>query len=155
MEKSLPTTQLNQPGSARRVAALIEIHALLNHYAYLARDHLDWNKLGETFFSDAKVHLANGRIIPHSEMKNLISADKQPGYMRHHITAVDVHFSSDEEALVNTQWIASTGLSSRDHWGEWEDTLKLSDDGIWLISQKKITFEGMDPNGVAASMASG
>ena len=154
MDNLTSATQLNQPGSAHRVTALTEIYALLNHYSYLARDHLDWDKLGETFCSDAKVHLANGKIIPHSEMRTLVPPDKQPTYMRHHITAIDVHFTNDQEAVVNTQWFASTGLSSRDHWGEWEDTLTLDNSGAWLISEKKIKFEGMDPNGVAATMAS-
>ena len=152
MANSTADGQQNDHGRTRNSNPLIDIFALLNRYAYTARDHLDWDKLGEFFHPTAKVQLGNGKVIPHAEMRKLVPADP-PKYLRHHITAIDVNFKSEREAVANVQWFATTDLSPRDHWGEWHDTVSVDVDGAWVIMHKVIEFEGMDPNGVAASMA--
>ena len=75
---------------------------------------------------------------------------KQPS-IRHFTSNPWIVFESQTRARVRTyyQVLSSFGL---DHWGRYLDVFEVVD-GDWLITQRTVTTEGVDPEGWAAVLA--
>lgn len=143
-------TNFSPASSPDQVVALAQVQALVHRYAYLARNNLKWEDFSQTFRSDARFHLANGKTISKSEWQQILQGE-QADYIRHHITTVDVTFKSDTSAVANAQFFALTNWSSCDHWGEWQTVVSRNSDGKWLISEMNMVVDGVDPKGWAAT----
>lgn len=138
---------LNQPGSIERTVALMEIHTILNRYAGMARDKVDFTKLAKACFRpDGFFRLPNGHAVKPIEMSAVVQ-DGEAKYIRHHITGINVHFESETEARTMAQFIAITDQAVPDHWGHWEDIFTRSEDGAWLIFDRKLVIDSQDPKG--------
>jgi SnoaL-like domain len=72
---------------------------------------------------------------------------KRPS-IRHFTSNPTIDFESETRARVRTyyQVLSSFGL---DHWGRYLDVFEVVD-GEWLITERNVTTEGVDPEGWAA-----
>jgi hypothetical protein len=79
-----------------------------------------------------------GRYLP---------AGKRPS-IRHFTSNPWIEFDSETRARVRTyyQVLSTFGL---DHWGRYLDVVEVVD-GEWLITERTVTTEGVDPEGWAA-----
>ncbi|KAJ9645041.1 hypothetical protein H2204_001503 [Knufia peltigerae] len=137
---------LNKPGTLERTIALSEIQAVLHRYAVLARDNAAWDQMALLLTKDGLYRLPNGTVVKPSEMSTVVQG-QEAKYIRHHITSIDVHFTSDNEARSIALYLAVTDKSAPDHWGQWEDVFRRTEDGAWLIADRSIVVDGCDPKG--------
>ncbi|HLM19312.1 MAG TPA: nuclear transport factor 2 family protein [Acidimicrobiia bacterium] len=75
---------------------------------------------------------------------------KRPS-IRHYTSSPTIDFESETHARVRTYYavLSSFGL---DHWGRYLDEFGVVD-GEWLITERTVTTEGVDPDGWAAVLA--
>ncbi|CAK7222513.1 hypothetical protein SEUCBS140593_004924 [Sporothrix eucalyptigena] len=139
-------SSLNTPGSPERAAALADIHALLHGYAFMARDKAQFAEMAKFFWPDGWFRFPSGHAVRPTDI-NLIVQGDEAEYIRHHITTIDVQFTSNNEARVNAQFFATTHLSFYDHWGVWVDDFRRNADGEWRIADRTIVLEGTAPGG--------
>jgi hypothetical protein len=73
--------------------------------------------------------------------------------LRHFTSTIQIDLLSEHAARVRSyyQVVSSSGL---DHWGRYLDQFGVVD-GEWLITQRTITTEGLDPDGWAARLGTG
>ncbi|KAJ5563960.1 hypothetical protein N7513_000202 [Penicillium frequentans] len=137
---------LNKPGSIERVIAITEIERILNKYCIMARENAAFSEMANLFHSNGIFRLPNGAEVPPSEMGTVVQG-KPPSFIRHHLTSVDIEFSSETEAKTKSLFFAMTGTSTIDHWGYWQDVFRRTEDGKWLVEVREIVVEGQDAKG--------
>ena len=133
-----------------RTIASAQIQNTVQRYAFLARNDLDWVEFSKTLLPEAKIHLANEKTLSLSEWQTILQGE-QAKYIRHHLTTMDIQFTSDMEALATAQFFTITDWSHCDHWGEWKFLVTSDGTGAWLIKEKTIILDGVDPAGWAAA----
>lgn len=139
-------TDFTQPGSLERCVAKSEIEALFHRYAVLANEKPDIAKMTEVFHKDGTFRLPNGVAVKPRDLLQVVQGNN-PAFVRHHITSIDITFDSPTEASSKSYFFAITHKSSFDHWGRWEDIIRKSVDGRWLIFDRSVIVEGGDPKG--------
>ncbi|KEF60623.1 uncharacterized protein A1O9_02184 [Exophiala aquamarina CBS 119918] len=139
-------TDLNKPGSEERAIAQAEIRAICHRYAVMARDKVDFKDMEPLFRPDGLFRLPNGVAVKPSEISTVVQGEEAK-YIRHHITSIDIHFTSDTEARTKSQFFAATNVTFTDHWGCWEDIFTRDENGAWLIYDRSIVIDGYDPKG--------
>ena len=131
----------------QRATARSEIRALFDRYAMLARDGADFNRIAEDCFAkDAVYRLPSGDAVPAERLSDVLQGEEAK-YIRHHVTTCDIKFISATEALSETEFIANTDSAAPDHWGCWQDTVKVQPDGTWKLQDRKIVIDGGNPQG--------
>lgn len=126
--------------------ARTQITAVMHRYASLGRENANWAELGKLLANGATYRLADGTELPAERMSEVVRG-KEAKYIRHHITTIDIQFTSDTEAHAEAIFFAATDTTFNDHWGVWSDTFRKQDDGRWLIQERTIVIEGMAPGG--------
>jgi hypothetical protein len=71
--------------------------------------------------------------------------------IRHYTSTVRIDFESEHRAQVRSYYAVLTSFGL-DHWGRYLDVFGVVD-GEWLITERTITTEGVDPDGWAAVLA--
>lgn len=126
------------------------INAVVHRYAHNAREGLlNGDNLNEQFVlftEDAVVILPNDTQVPITSIADVIRGEEAK-YIRHHITTVDIRFDGEDEARVESGFIALTNEASPDHWGCWRDRFEKQGDGSWLIRERAIVVDGAAPGG--------
>jgi hypothetical protein len=112
----LAMVDLNKPGSIERVIAITEIERILNKYCIMARENAPFSGMANLFHSNGNFRLPNGAGVPPQEMGTVVQG-KPPAFIRHHLTSVDIEFTSETEAKTKSLFFAMTGTSTIDHWG--------------------------------------
>jgi hypothetical protein len=125
------------PVSIDHALARSQIIELLHRYAYLARDHADWDAMVPLFAPDGVFITPFGPVPPTEISKIEMGVDIQ--FIRHHITTIDIEFVDETHAVAESFYLAVTDLAQPDHWGNWRDELRF-DGTRWLLTRK-------DPNG--------
>ena len=141
---------LNKPGSIERTIAITEIERILNKYCIMARENAEFSSMANLFYPDGVFRLPNGSDVSPRDMGHVVQG-KPPTFIRHHLTSVDIVFTSEREAHTRALFFAMTGSSTIDHWGYWQDVFQRTDDGVWLIKVREIVVEGQDKDGWYAS----
>ncbi|RDL41317.1 uncharacterized protein BP5553_01296 [Venustampulla echinocandica] len=126
--------------------ARVQITAVMHRYASLARENCDWAELAKLLAPGAIYRIGGGVEVGAGDMKEVIRG-KEAKYIRHHITTIDIEFTSGVEAHSRAQFFAATNYLFNDHWGHWKDTWRKQSDGSWLIQDRTIVTEGMAPGG--------
>jgi hypothetical protein len=137
---------LNKPGSIERTIAITEIERILNKYCIMARENAPFSEMANLLLPDGVFRLPNGSEVPPADMGTVVQG-KPPAFIRHHLTSVDIEFTSEREANTRALFFAMTGSSTIDHWGYWQDVFQRTDEGLWLIKIREIVVEGQDANG--------
>lgn len=141
---------MSQSESLDRAVKLVQIHALLHRYAFVARNGLKWEEFAKTFHDDTQFKLANNKVVSALQWKEIVEGE-QAEYIRHHVTTIDVQFETPTKAVATTQFFALTHASMCDHWGEWKFVVSRDEEYAWLIDEVTIVLDGADPNGWAAA----
>lgn len=136
----------NSPGSVERSVAKSEIESLFHKYAVLAKETATPERMLRVFKTDGVVALPDGQEVKASELLTVVRGNN-PKFIRHHITSIDIEFVSRDEAHTEAYYLATTHLSSLDHWGCWKDVVTRGPDGRWLIAHRTIVVDGGDPKG--------
>ena len=140
--------------AAEEACARIHIVALINRYASIAREDGDFSQAVELFERDATIQFPDGRNLSPGQLGE-ITRDNPPKLLRHHLTTIDIQFSSIDEAQCQSYIIAGTHIKLPDHWGRWDSTVRKQENGSWLFKQKKIIVDGLDPQGWLAQTLGG
>ncbi|KAK5088286.1 hypothetical protein LTR05_002503 [Lithohypha guttulata] len=130
------------------------ITKVIHRYARLARENCDWDGIAKCFETDGIYRLPDRRILSPSQAREVVRG-KEAAFIRHHLTTVDIEFTSEEEAHSQAQFFATTEYEFADHWGYWEDTFRRQKDGTWLIHERTIVTEGHHPEGWSAKVYGG
>lgn len=143
---ALPSSTLTNVTLAEEATARSLILGLIHRYASLAREDTDHKQMTELFEPGGVVQFPDGRELPPSRLGEIRGANP-PKLLRHHITTIDIQFTSPDEAHCQTYVIAGTHLKLPDHWGRWDDVVKKQSSGRWLFKKKVVIVDGMDSNG--------
>jgi hypothetical protein len=105
------------------------------------RDAPDAADVSDTAAADPRPPRNDGRYLP---------AGTKPS-IRHFTSNPRITFESETRARVRTYYavLSSFGL---DHWGRYIDEFGVVD-GEWLITNRVITTDGVDPEGWAAALS--
>lgn len=122
------------------------IQAVVHRYAYNGREGVDIADMVPLFTDDAVAILPNGAEVPIRNLSDVLQGEEAK-YIRHHLTTVDIKWTSDTTADTESQFIALTNEASPDHWGCWRDKFAKQNDGTWQITQRAIVVEGGAPTG--------
>lgn len=140
------------PGAAvERAVARSQITEILQRYANMAVEQADFAGMAVLFTADGQFVLPNGAAVGATEIEKVVNGS-EPNFIRHHITTIQIDFTSDTTATADSFFIAYTDLAQPDHWGRWEDTFRREDDGRWLLTSKHPVVEGFAPNGWVATV---
>ena len=122
------------------------ITAVVHRYAHMARELLSMETFYPLFTPDAIGILPGDIRVPITSLGD-VRRGEEAKYIRHHVTTVDISFIGDNDARVESQFIANTNEASPDHWGCWRDHFVKQEDGSWLIAERAIVVDGQAPNG--------
>jgi SnoaL-like domain len=122
------------------------IQAVVHRYAHTARDKMDFADMVPLFTADAAIVLPGGVGIPPNQLRDVLRGEEAK-FIRHHITTIDIRFLGQNEAAVESFFLAVTNEAPLDHWGFWRDKFVRQSDGSWLIAVREIQPEGGDPRG--------
>ena len=123
-----------------------QIQNTFHRYAVLANETPDIAKMAALFHEDGTFRLPNGFVVKPRDLLDVVRGNN-PDFIRHHITSIDMKFVSSSEAKTQSYFFAITRKSSFDHWGQWQDIVRKTADGRWLIFDRSVVVEGGDPNG--------
>lgn len=141
-------TVFSHPGD--RAAARSAITELLHRYAYMAAENADFPGMAQLFTSDGIFVLPGGTPVPCTEIHRVVRGEP-PTFIRHHITTIEIEFSSPTRAAAESLFIAYTDAAQPDHWGRWRDTFSC-ENGRWLLTKKQPVVEGFAPHGLWAKV---
>ena len=130
---------------AERAEARSAITELLHRYAAMAREDADFAAMVPLFSEDAVFILPGDVEVPPTDIHK-IAEGAPPAFIRHHVTTVDINFTSVDSARAETYFIAYTDLVQPDHWGVWRDELRKTPTG-WRLTRKHPVVEGFTPGG--------
>lgn len=136
---------------AERAVARSEITEVLQRYANLAVENADFAAMAKLFTPDGKFILLDGTAVPPAEIERIV-AGHEATWIRHHLTTVQIDFTSESTATTDSYYIAFTDLAQPDHWGRWHDTLRREPDGRWMLTSKQPVVEGYHPEGWIATV---
>lgn len=129
-----------------RSAARSAITEILHRYANMAVEQADFAGMAVLFTSDGQFVLPDGTAFPATEIHRVVNG-QEPNFIRHHITTIQIDFSSETTATADSFFIAFTDLAQPDHWGRWRDSFRREDDGRWLLTSKQPLVEGFSLSG--------
>ncbi len=133
------------PMTPELAVAQVAIREVLSRYAHMAREGGDLDAMAELFTPDAAFILPDGTPVSRHEIYKIVG--HPPVYIRHHITTIVIDFVGEDTARAKSFFFTATEKAMPDHWGYWDDELRLVDDGRWLISRKAPIIEGFAPDG--------
>jgi hypothetical protein len=107
---------------------------------------MDFADMVPLFTADAAIVLPGGVGIPPNQLRDVLRGEEAK-FIRHHITTIDIRFLGQNEAAVESFFLAVTNEAPLDHWGFWRDKFVRQSDGSWLIAVREIQPEGGDPKG--------
>lgn len=152
--------KLNGPSAIERTIAITEITRILHKYCILAREDAPFATMADLFVPHTgQFQLPDGTAVPPQEMGGVVKGNP-PAFIRHHLTSLDIDFTSDNEAKTKAYFFAVTkkggsggpsGAGKIDHSGYWEDVFENLEHGQWLIKNRRIVVETWDANGWYAS----
>jgi len=134
-----------------RMIARSEITSVLQRYANLAVENADFTAMARLFTDDGRFILLDGTAVPATQIE-LIVAGHEATWIRHHMTTIQIDFTSETTASADSYYIAFTDLAQPDHWGRWRDTLRREPDGRWMLTSKQPVLEGCHPDGWIATV---
>ena len=129
-----------------RAVARSEITEVLHTYARIAIEQADFAAMSRLFHEDGQFVLPDQTALPCTEIHRVVNGN-EPTFIRHHITTIDIEFTSGTTAETDSYFVAFTDLAAPDHWGRWIDKFKRTSDGSWLLTQKAPIIEGFAPTG--------
>jgi hypothetical protein len=140
-----------QPTGVDRVVARSEIVEILHSYANMAVEKADFAGMSRLFHEDGQFILPGGTVVPISEIHRVVNGS-EPDFVRHHITTINIEFTSETTASADTYFVAYTDLATPDHWGRWRDLFRRAPDGRWLLTSKAPIIEGFADTGWVATV---
>ena len=136
---------------AERAVARSQITEILHRYANMAVEQADFAGMAVLFTADGQFVLPNGTAVAATEIEKVVNGN-EPSFIRHHITTIQIDFTSETTATADSFFIAYTDLAQPDHWGRWRDSFRREDDGRWLLTSKHPELEGFSPTGWVATV---
>lgn len=130
-----------------RSAARSAITEILHRYANMAVEQADWAGMAELFTPDAEFILPDGRTFPPTELHQIVNGHEEPTFVRHHITTIQIDFTSASTATADSFFVVFTHMAQPDHWGRWKDTFRREADGRWLLTRRQPVIEGYSSTG--------
>jgi SnoaL-like domain len=130
-----------RPTGVDRAVARSEIVEILHSYANMAVERADFAGMSRLFHEDGQFVLPNGTVVPMSEIHRVVNGN-EPKFVRHHITTINIEFTSGTTASADSYFVAYTDLATPDHWGRWRDLFRCGTDGRWLLTSKAPIIEG-------------
>ena len=137
--------------AVERMIARSEITAILQRYANMAVENADFAGMARLFTDDGTFILLDGTAVPVTEIEKIV-AGHEATWIRHHLTTIQIDFTSETTATADSYYIAFTDLAQPDHWGRWRDTLRREPDGRWMLTSKQPLVEGFHPEGWIATV---
>ena len=137
--------------AVERMIARSEITAILQRYANMAVENADFAGMARLFTDDGTFSLLDGTAVPVTEIEKIV-AGHEATWIRHHLTTIQIDFTSETTATADSYYIAFTDLAQPDHWGRWRDTLRREPDGRWMLTSKQPLVEGFHPEGWIATV---
>lgn len=134
-----------------RAVARSEITEVLQRYTNLAVENADFAAMARLFTSDGQFVLLDGTAVPTTDIEKIVDGHEAK-WIRHHLTTIQIDFTSDTTATADSFYIAFTDLAQPDHWGRWRDSLRLEPDGRWMLTSKQPLVEGYNPQGWMATV---
>jgi ketosteroid isomerase-like protein len=134
-----------------RAVARSEITAVLHRYANMAVEQADFAGMARLFTDDGQFILLDGTAVPATEIERIV-AGHEATWIRHHLTTIQIDFTSETSATADSYYIAFTDLASPDHWGRWRDSFRREADGRWMLTSKQPVVEGVNPEGWIATV---
>lgn len=134
-----------------RMIARSEITAILQRYANMAVENADFAGMARLFTDDGTFILLDGTAVPVTEIEKIV-AGHEATWIRHHLTTIQIDFTSETTATADSYYIAFTDLAQPDHWGRWRDTLRREPGGRWMLTSKQPLVEGFHPEGWIATV---
>lgn len=134
-----------------RAVARSQITEILHRYANMAVEQADFAGMAVLFTPDGQFVLPDGTVLPCTEIRRVVNG-VEPDFIRHHITTIQIDFTSGTTATADSYFIAYTDLAQPDHWGRWRDSLQRQEDGRWLLTSKQPIVEGWSPAGFWGSV---
>jgi hypothetical protein len=144
---------MGQPSTEalERAVARSEITAILQRYANLAVEQADFAAMAELFTDDGQFILLDGTAVPATEIERIVDGH-EAAWIRHHLTTIQIDFTSDATATADSYYIAFTDLAQPDHWGRWRDAFRREPDGQRKFTSKQPLVEGYHPAGWIATV---
>jgi uncharacterized protein (TIGR02246 family) len=137
--------------AGERAIARSEITAVLHRYANMAVEQADFAGMASLFTDDGQFILLDGTAVPATEIEKIVG-DNEATWIRHHLTTIQIDFTSETTATADSYYIAFTDLAQPDHWGRWRDSFRREADGRWMLTSKQPFVEGFDPKGWVATV---
>lgn len=141
----------DQPTGIDRAIARDQIVEILHAYAHMAVEQADFAAMSALFHQDGQFVLPDGTVVPCNEIHRVVNGN-EPTFIRHHITTIQIDFTSAATASADSYFVAATDLAWPDHWGRWRDSFRRGADGRWLLTSKAPTIEGFAPTSWAATV---
>jgi hypothetical protein len=76
-----------------------------------------------------------------------------PGYLRHHLTTVNINLTGETTAEAESYFMSVT-QERVDHWGKWIDQFARDASGRWRFARRVVITDGYDPAGWFANQFS-
>jgi hypothetical protein len=137
--------------AVERAIARSEITAVLHRYANMAVEQADFAGMARLFTADGQFVLLDGTAVPATEIERIVDGNEAT-WIRHHLTTIQIDFTSETTATADSYYIAFTNLAQPDHWGRWRDSFRREADGRWMLTSKQPLVEGFDPQGWVATV---
>ena len=141
----------DQPTGIDRAIARDQIAEILHAYAHMAVEQADFGGMSVLFHPDGQFVLPDQTVVPCNEIHRVVKGT-EPTFIRHHITTIQIDFTSATTASTDSYFVAATDLAWPDHWGRWRDSFRRGADGRWLMTSKAPIIEGFAPAGWAAAV---
>jgi hypothetical protein len=106
-----------------RAIARSEITAVLHRYANMAVEQADFAGMALLFADDGQFILLDGTAVPVTEIEKIVDGN-EAAWIRHHLTTIQIDFTSETTATADSYYIAFTDLAQPDHWGRWRDSFR-------------------------------
>lgn len=149
--RSLGADSAGPPTGIDRAVARSEIVEILHSYANMAVERADFAGMSGLFHEDGQFVLPNGTVVPIDEIHRVVNGS-EPNFVRHHITTINIEFTSGTTASADSYFVAYTDLATPDHWGRWRDLFRRAPDGKWLLTSKAPIIEGFADTGWVATV---
>lgn len=130
-----------------RSAARSAITEVVYSYANMAVEQADWAAMATLFTHDGEFALPDGRVFPPNEIYRIVDGHDEPSFVRHHVTTIQIDFTSETTATADCFFTVYTDMAQPDHWGRWKDSFRREADGRWLLTRMQPVIEGYSPTG--------